>query len=131
MSLIKTRTLLKGLPLMRVQLVTATTSGGAGRAARRLQDALTDIDIQADMSVQRNADEHSQSLEGLPIPWWLSPGISRVIARLERADTIRSINYLPTGRLSDINASTADLVNLHWLGSDTLSIREIGSITKP
>ena len=116
---------------MRVQLVTATTSGGAGRAARRLQTALLDIEIQADMSVQRNADEHSQTLEGFPLPWWLSPGISRVMTRLDRSDTIRSINYLPTGRLADINTSTADLVNLHWIGSDTLSIREIAGITKP
>ncbi len=116
---------------MRVQLVTATTSGGAGRAARRLQNALDDMGIRANMSVQRNPDERSQSLEGLPIPWWLSPGISKVVTRLDRADTVRSINYLPTGRLGDINASTADLVNLHWLGSDTLSIREIAGITKP
>jgi glycosyltransferase involved in cell wall biosynthesis len=116
---------------MHVQLVTAATSGGAGRAARRLQNALNQTGVRTDMSVQRNPDTQSSLLGGFPVPWWVSPAASRLVTRLSGTRSIRSINYLPTGRLASINQGNADLVNLHWLGSDTLSIKEIGGITKP
>ena len=65
---------------MRVQLVTATTSGGAGRAAQRLQDALERHGLHTEMSVQRNPGKKSSQLKGGPLPWWVSPGISRPVS---------------------------------------------------
>jgi glycosyltransferase involved in cell wall biosynthesis len=36
-----------------------------------------------------------------------------------------------TGLGPELNQSPADILNLHWLGSDTLSIKEIGNLSKP
>lgn len=118
-----------------VHLVSAATSGGAGRAALRLRHALEDSGLDTLFSVQRNPADGTSALGGYPLlgrPWWVAPGLSRLFTKMDRENVgIRSINYLPAGRARTINASRADVINLHWLGSDTLSIADIGTIRKP
>ena len=116
---------------MKVQLISAASSGGAGRAVRRLQAALNTANIDTTLRVQRNASHPDEHLAGYPIPWWVSPAVSRTITSLTRGQSIRSMNLFPTGRLAALNESSADILNLHWIGSDTLSVREIGRISKP
>jgi glycosyltransferase involved in cell wall biosynthesis len=42
----------------------------------------------------------------------------------------RSINVVPSGALSQVESAT-DIVHLHWIGRDMLSIAEIGRIRRP
>ncbi len=39
-----------------------------------------------------------------------------------------SLNVLPSGILKKINSLNPDIVNLHWIGNETLSIRQISQI---
>lgn len=58
---------------------------------------------------------------------------SRIVRRLgapHRKDFL-SPAVVATGLLKQVNAIKPDVVNLHWLGHDTLSIREIGGIEAP
>jgi len=48
-----------------------------------------------------------------------------------RSNTFHSYNLLPTGSLKIINKINPDIVQLHWVGSNMLSIKEIGLIKKP
>ena len=119
----------------RVHLVSATNAGGAGRAAMRLRHALTHSGLDTQFSVQRHPFPSASPLGGYPIlgqPWWIAPALSRLLTKLDGQRVgPRSLNLLPTGRLKELNESNADVLNLHWLGSDTLSIPEVGRLTKP
>lgn len=42
-----------------------------------------------------------------------------------------SYNLIPTGSLKIINKISPDIVQLHWVGQNTISIKEIGSIKVP
>jgi glycosyltransferase involved in cell wall biosynthesis len=48
-----------------------------------------------------------------------------------RSNTFHSYNLLPTGSLKIINKINPDIVQLHWVGANMLSIKEIGLIKKP
>jgi glycosyltransferase involved in cell wall biosynthesis len=45
--------------------------------------------------------------------------------------TFHSFNQFPTDRINSINSLSGDLFNLHWLGSDVLSIKEISRLNRP
>jgi glycosyltransferase involved in cell wall biosynthesis len=56
------------------------------------------------------------------------------IATFQRTPTnsvLHSINYFSSGLANWINNSDFDIVNLHWLGGEMLSVEEIGQIRKP
>jgi glycosyltransferase involved in cell wall biosynthesis len=57
----------------------------------------------------------------------------QTLLRLQRAPTPapRSVNVLPSRWARLINESDADVVNLHWLGDETMSIADVGRIRKP
>jgi glycosyltransferase involved in cell wall biosynthesis len=44
---------------------------------------------------------------------------------------LHSVAWPATGLGREVNASAADLLHLHWLGNSTLSIEEIGRLSKP
>ena len=50
--------------------------------------------------------------------------------RRDDADTL-SLNVLPSDWSTQINKMNVDVVNLQWVGQETLSIRDIGRIKKP
>jgi len=47
------------------------------------------------------------------------------------SNTFHSYNLFPTGSLKIIDKINPDIVQLHWVGSNMLSIKEIGLIKKP
>ena len=120
---------------LQIHMIAASETGGAGRAAVRLRAALSTIGAEPSLSVQRHPGQHAKALGGYPLlgnPWWVSPALSRAIRALSgNSSGVHSLNLLPTGRLKHLNQSTADVLNLHWIGSDTLSIQELGKLTKP
>jgi glycosyltransferase involved in cell wall biosynthesis len=63
----------------------------------------------------------------------LRAGAGALLRRLQyssnRAE--HSPNLLPSRWARAINASDADVVNLHWMGAETMSVADIGRIEKP
>jgi len=114
-------------------------NGGADIAAYRIFQATRGVGVASDMVVRESVRLHSDA-RVIPLPGLsgrFSDLLSEVAARLQKSDNPfhRSLNLIPTGgldrgqRLS--SDSRPDLVHLHWVGSNTLSLQEIEDIGVP
>lgn len=103
-------------------MVNYSDRGGAARAAFRLRDALADAGVAGEMRLRSRGEGHG-----------LRAKAGWALQLLQRPDdgALRSANLLPSGWARQINRSDADIVHLHWVGNDTLSIEDIGRIGKP
>lgn len=120
---------------MRVlSLSTSLSNGGAALTAANIAMSLSHyVDM---LHVTQDG-----TLGSLPTPPNLtpsrSPRLKRVIARLPRFfDTCnrgvyKSYSFLPSNILSIVNAVQPDLIHLHWVQGEFISIREIGKLTQP
>lgn len=63
----------------------------------------------------------------------LRPAIGQLAVRLQKSSNknLHSGNWLPSGWARKLNDSDGEVVNLHWVGGETLSIEDIGRIRKP
>jgi glycosyltransferase involved in cell wall biosynthesis len=111
--------------------------GGAARAALRLHRALRGAGVESSMLL-RAATSGEPGLQGprSPAEAWLgrlrSP-IGRALMRLQRPVTPhpRSGNFVPSRWAPRIAATDADIVHLHWIGDETMSVEDIGRIHQP
>lgn len=111
--------------------------GGAARAAARLHRALLAQGIPAQMRVryktgdQPGAESSSGRLGKLADRLRLPMG--DLYMRLQKTTNLapHSANWVPSRWSATLNASDADVVNLHWVGDETMSIADIGRIRKP
>lgn len=123
---------------MKILHLSATDGGGgATRAAMRLHTYMRREGVDSRMLVARKTGD-DPSVTGpktqVGRAWAMArPAIGALIGRLDRArgGGTRSYNLLPTGLHRIINASDADIVHMHWVGGETISIGEIGRIRKP
>ncbi|MFA7438312.1 glycosyltransferase [Castellaniella sp.] len=112
-------------------------AGGAARAAWRLDRALAMTQHESAMRVviKEGDDWRTMGPSGWVSTFFngLRPRVGRLITRLQhRPDAVyQSYNVLPSGILSRRALGEVDVVNLHWVGGECLSIREIGAIHKP
>jgi glycosyltransferase involved in cell wall biosynthesis len=113
------------------------TLGGAARAAYRIHSSLLQADIDSRMWV-------NHSLSG---DWTVEgPNLKRdkalVLLRKQVGKAFSSVlktsnpilhspAILPSNWVRKINASDADVVNLHWVAGEMLSIKDIARIKKP
>ena len=112
--------------------------GGAGKAALRLHNALlTHTNI--------NSYFYSAIDEiGIPSfvadPFPLSKFTSRLRTKIVKPilslyqtsnPSLHSISLMPSRLLSFINNSDFDIIHLHWVQGETLSVEDIGKINKP
>lgn len=58
-------------------------------------------------------------------------GLSVRLIQPTKYKTTRSLNIFKSGLAKFINNSDFDVINLHWVGNDTISIKEIAQIEKP
>lgn len=111
--------------------------GGAGRAANRLMHALSDAGVDVRMHVDFRDDDDARVTRNGSL---LADAGRR--ARITTEEVPAFITRHPQPRLFSpgivsaisarrINASSADVVNLHWTGFGYLSIEDIGRISKP
>ena len=120
-----------------IHLSTADLNGGAARAAYRIHKALLGNGIQSEMVVNE-ASSGDWSVHG--------PGdkFAKVSSRLRRylASPLKGLLHtgnpvlhtpamVPSGWPGKLNASDADVVHLHGVHDEMLSIAEIGRIDKP
>lgn len=125
-------------PLRVLHVNTYDLEGGAARAAHRIHRALRGIGVDSHMLVLNRREHAPHVLQPL------SQG-RRAIHRIKLAastrlmtrqhtpsnPTLHSLNCFSSGLADWINRSNFDIVNLHWLGGEMLSVEEIGRIRKP
>lgn len=110
--------------------------GGAARAAFRLHKAQIKAGIQSSILV---VNKSSDDLNVIGISKYKKIYIkvlnylSRKILNLQKDDnnTHCSLNFFSSTVSNDINRFNPDIVNLHWIGNDMLSIKELTKISKP
>ena len=122
----------------RILLVSQSDSGGgAARAALRLHRALQAQGVDTAMLLRRASSGEpglhgpqgriAAGLSGLRSP------LGRALMRMQRAaiPTPRSGNFVPSRWARRIDTLGPDVVHLHWVGDETLSIEDIGRIRQP
>lgn len=112
-------------------------SGGAARAAFRIHCALASVGVESEMVVlDKRSDDPAVRLpaEGsVPGSRIARRRLGNLLLRTQRSAhaSYRSLNWLYSRLANELNASKADLVNLHWVGLETMSIADVGRIRKP
>lgn len=61
------------------------------------------------------------------------PGLGQLLMGLQRSarPDLHSLALLPSGLVAELNAADADILHLHWICGEFLSIEDIGRLTKP
>lgn len=115
----------------------ADSGGGAARAAYRLHAAQRAHGVDSAMWVMKKStvDPYVQQVgEWFPGRNALALRIQdRLLRAMPAADprSDRSLNLVPSRLHHRINASDADVVHLHWIHEEMISVAEIARITKP
>lgn len=113
--------------------LSTTSGGGAGRAASRLVKALRVEGVDATLVTSADAArpvgqvvQVFRSASGI-----LARGIMGEGFRSHPAIGLQSPALLPSNWPKWVNDSSSDLVHLHWINDEMLSISDIGKMRKP
>lgn len=123
---------------MRPLLVSQSDSaGGAARAALRLQHALLAHGVDSRMRVASKV-VGDWRVQGPPsragkLATLLRPRAAALLSRLQRSDNPMPHTYacLPSRFADEFSRQAHDVVNLHWVGGEMMSIADIGRIDRP
>jgi len=114
--------------------------GGAARAAFRVHQALRTIGVDSHMLVRGKTSgdwtvetpyrKPTKLAEMLEV---VRPMIGNAVSRVLKTGNVNlhSASVLPSRLPDRINRSDADVVHLHWVCRETMSVEDIGRITKP
>ncbi|WP_145574019.1 glycosyltransferase [Yersinia alsatica] len=110
--------------------------GGAARAAYRLHRAQRKIGLDSNMLVvhKMSDDPHVFTVSKLiKLRIKIMNFVSVQLLKLQKDSSTarRSLNIFPSGLHSYINTISPDVINLHWIGGEMLSIKEISRIQQP
>jgi glycosyltransferase involved in cell wall biosynthesis len=108
--------------------------GGAAISVKRLHDLLIKKNQESYLIVgdknyqQKDIITHPTNLE--KIKYIFKESFNRKISKIfySNKNTTISLNILPSKILKIINRMNADIVNLHWIGNETLSLFDINKI---
>ena len=122
-----------------LHLSTSELAGGAAIAASRLNNAMNkcEIKIQSKLRViykqTNNPNVIGTTSSFAKFINKVKCKISLNIQKLQKTDNnvLHSISLFSSSILNEINNSDADIVNLHWIQGEMLSIKDIGLIRKP
>ena len=119
------------------QLNFSDINGGAARAAYRIHHALraNGVDSTFLSNVATAGDWTVQAPTNKAAKAWgrVRPQLGVLPTKLLRTGNpiIHSPSILPSGRVQALNASDADLLHLHWVQGEMLSVADIGRLKKP
>ena len=125
---------------MKILLVSLSNrGGGASRAIDSLAIALKENHIDVEMLTYDGVDTQEYSLHRInnnrlaTYRFILKNKLSRWFMSFfdNPSHDYRSINIFPSPMLRRINQSDADIVHIHWIGGEMMSISQIGRIKKP
>ena len=120
-----------------LQINHSDVNGGAARAAYRIHHALREAGVDSTMwvNVAATAD---WTVEGPTnklgkIAVRARPQVASLLTKTLRTENpiVHSPAILPSNWVKRLNASDADVVHLHWVQGEMLSIADIGRIEKP
>ncbi len=108
--------------------------GGADIAARRIFQAGREAGVDARMAV-RASQNPTDGVSVIPLSasrQRLATTSMAVASRVQKSSNPfhRSLNVIPTGGIT-VPGFSPDVVHLHWVGSNTLSLAEIQEIPQP
>ena len=112
-------------------------AGGAARAALRLQQALVKHGVESRMRVAHKVAGdwrvEGGSSFGEQVTEVLRPMLSaRLTALQHSANSLpHSLNVLPSSYSKEFAMSGADVINLHWVCEEMMSVADIGRISGP
>ncbi|MEM6582961.1 MAG: glycosyltransferase [Pseudomonadota bacterium] len=115
----------------------ADIHGGAARAALRLHRGFLEQGYQSTMLVARRSGDDPTVLgprSGFANTWAdVRNYLAAPLHALHNAGNsgLQSFNIFPSGLHKKINAMDVDVVNLHWINREMMSIAEIGKIRHP
>lgn len=119
------------------QLSYSDRSGGAARAAYRIHQSLRKSGVSSTMIANiTNADDWTtQRVMGsaAKISARMGPRVAALFTRFLHTENqiVHSPSVFPSGRVRGLNASKADILHLHWVQGEMLSIADIGRLSKP
>ena len=120
-----------------IHLNACDMSGGAAIAAARLHRAMLTEGVDSRLWVYEklSSDKSVESVYPKRLRRY-GTGRGYIVNKVlnlfyDQAQAYRSLNVLPSGIHIKINRSNADVVNLHWINGEMISILEIAKITKP
>lgn len=120
-----------------LQINHSDIGGGAARAAYRIHHALRDTGVDSTMLINV-ATAGDWTVVGPASKWnkalgRIRPHVGVVLCKALRTQNsiVHSPAVLPSNWVKRINASDADVVHLHWVQGEMLSISDIGRIKKP
>lgn len=111
--------------------------GGASIGAYRLHQGFLNNQIKSNLVVHKKFSDDftvfGPHTNFKKIVNYLKPQFIKIVLKTQkhRNKVDHSINLLPSNLHKFINKSDADIVILHWVGAEMISIAEIGKITKP
>jgi len=108
--------------------------GGASIAVKRLHDILNQNNIDSSLLVSEkknleekiiNIPKNSEKIKNL-----LKDSLNRKLSNLVNDNDFKSfsLNLIPSKLINIINKINPDIVNLHWIGNETISIKDIKKI---
>lgn len=111
--------------------------GGASRAAYRIHHALIDAGLMSRMWVQRKLSDdwmvrgrHGRGQSAI-VSARGTLGTYATYLQHTTNVSLYSFNMLPSRWAQAINSSDADVINLHWISAEMMSVEDIGRIRKP
>lgn len=111
--------------------------GGAFRAAYRIHRSLLQCDIESQLAVDIKLTEDSTVYSRLgklsAVRTKLRPVLGRLPRRLagKSSEGMGSTNWIRSNWPEFINQSNCDLVHLHWINSEMMSLQDFKRIQKP
>ncbi len=126
-------------PLRVLHVNTTDLDGGAARAAHRIHTAQRRIGVDSHMLVLRRRDadpfvHQPQVRADQLVVQRLRQAVAGQLAVRQKTPTnpaLHSLNRFGCGLADWINRQAFDVVNLHWLGDEMLSVEEIARIRAP
>ena len=112
-------------------------SGGAARAAYRIHHALRQHGIDSTMLVnQATAGDWTVSCQKTKLSKLLvrlRPELAGLLTKALKTENpiLHSPAFVPSEWSKKLNASDADIIHLHWINAEMISVADIGQITKP
>ncbi|MDJ0514470.1 MAG: glycosyltransferase [Methyloceanibacter sp.] len=122
-------------PLRVIHLCYADAPGGAAIGARRAHQAMLKhgVDSRLVVVLKSTDDPRVISLPKRRLRRFLARRGAWLInkSRRSRNPVIRTFNVVPMGAVDILNRMEGDIVQMHWIGEDTISIGELAKLNKP
>lgn len=107
--------------------------GGAAKAAYNTYNILKSINIKkVDFFVQKKITNNKQikTYNKLTLNLFLRKILSFIFYKIRFSSNTHSYNFINSDLLKVSNANDYDIINIHWFGSETISVKQLSTLKK-